>query len=213
MNQAELFLRDQVPPKIQSLIVATVKKAYAAAEKEIRESPILSVRSADDNRGRVIAWAVDHEFEKIINSGQWPCAYHWPTFARPTGHYPEILLSHSVLTISQVDDASQQPRDAIFRANKRLRNERYFDLPEFEIENRVIGLPHILLMHGYQTLSFVHLGIPSDKHLAGYIYRTPNLLNLPYEVVAPYAAPENTDTDLIITLKEEIDQWRRESGQ
>jgi hypothetical protein len=219
MSDAELFLRDQVPPKTQALIASTFKTAYDAAKKEIERSPILSVRSAEDNHGRIIAWAIDHEVEKLINRRQWACACHWAPFTRPTGYYLEILLSHSVLTISQIDDPSQQPRDVIFRANKRLSNEQYFDLPEFEIERQVIGLPHILLIHGYQALTFVHLAIPNERHSAGYIYKTPNLLDLPHEVLPssedrpPQPPPEQTDNDPIITLKEEIDKWRRENGE
>jgi hypothetical protein len=213
MNPAELFLRDQVPPKTQALIASTFKTADAVAEEEIKKSSIWSVRSAEDNHGRVIAWAVDREFEEVIKKGQWACACRWTPFAKPTGHYLEIILSHSVVTISQVADPSQQPRDVIFRANKRLNNEPYFDLEEFEIEKQVSGVPSILLVHGYQTLNFVHLGIPNDKHSSGYIYRTPNLLNLPHEIPSPYVPPEETDTDPIITLKEEIDKWRRENGQ
>jgi hypothetical protein len=219
MNEAERFLRDQIPPRDQAMIASAFPTAYALAKQEIQKSSILSVRSAEDNHGRIYAWAVDPSFEELIKGGQWKCTYRWAPFAKPIGHYLEILLSHSVLTISQVHDASQQPRDVVFRANKRLNNQTSFDFEEFKHEKRVLGLPHILLVHGYQSLSFVHLGIPNERHSQGYIYRTPNLLNLPHEVLLtplppePRVPPENTDNDPIVILKEELDKWRRENGQ
>ena len=185
MNQAELFLINQVPLRTRALIPSTLKTAYAAAAGFIADTPMLSVPSARDNYGRIISWAVDFGFQKLIESGQWACDYRWRPFARPTGRYLEIRLSHSVVTISQVSDPEKQPRDVVFRANKRLNNQLYLDLEEFLNENRVLGLPHILLIHGHQTLDFIHLGIPYGQHSAGYIYRTPNLLNIPHDVTAP----------------------------
>jgi hypothetical protein len=213
MNQAELFLNDQVPLRTRALIPSTLKTAYAAAAGFIADTPMLAVPSAQDNYGRIISWAVDFGFQKLIESGQWPCDYRWRPFARPTGRYLEIRLSHSVVTISQVSDAAYQPRNVVFRANKRLNNQPYFDLEEFINENRVLGLPHILLIHGYQTLDFIHLGIPYAQHSAGYIYRTPNLLNIPHDVTAIQAQEENTDIDAMISLREEIERWQRENGQ
>ncbi len=168
MNPAELFLMDQVPLKTQALIPSTLKTAYAAAAGFIADTPMLSVPSAQDNYGRIISWAVDFGFQKLIDSGQWACDYRWRPFARPTGRYLEIRLSHSVATISQVSDPAKQPRDVVFRANKRFNNQLYLDLEEFINENMILGLPHILLIHGHKTLDFIHLGIPHGQHAAGY---------------------------------------------
>ena len=66
MKQAERFLDDQIPVKTRALIAPTLKTAYAAAAVVIKENPILSVRSAQDNYGRITAWAVDYEFQKLI---------------------------------------------------------------------------------------------------------------------------------------------------
>lgn len=118
-----------------------------------------------------------------------------------------------MVTISQVSDPAKQPRDVVFRANKRLHNQLYLDLEEFINENRVLGLPHILLLHGHQTLDFIHLGIPYGRHSAGYIYRTPNLLNIPHDVTAQQAQEENTDIEAMMSLREEIERWQGENGQ
>jgi hypothetical protein len=74
-------------------------------------------------------------------------------------------------------------------------------------------LPHILLIHGHQTLDFIHLGIPHGQHSAGNIYRTPNLLNIPHDVTAQQAQEENTDIEAMMSLREEIERWQRENGQ
>jgi|Tabmets5t2r1_1033131.scaffolds.fasta_scaffold05871_3 hypothetical protein len=215
MNQAELelFLLNQVPLRTRALIPSTFKAAYAAAAGLMAETPMLSVPSAEDNYGRFISWAVDFGFQKLIESGQWPCDYRWRPFARPTGRYLEIRLTHSIITISQVSDPEKQPRDVVFRANMRLHNEPYLDLEEFAYENQVLGLPHILLVHGHHTLDFIHLGIPYGRHSAGYLYRTPNLLNMPHDMTAPQAQEENTDIEAVMSLREEIERWQRENGQ
>ncbi len=123
MDCAEAFLRDQIPPVLQSHVPATLKTAYEAAGLLIKDEAILNVTSAKDNRGRIIQWAVDLGFERLCQSGQWPFDFRWRWFERPTGRYLEILPSHSAVTISQVSDASKQPRDVAFRANKRVNGQ------------------------------------------------------------------------------------------
>jgi hypothetical protein len=71
MDQAEFFLKDQIPVKTQTLIPATLKTAYAAAKVLADNEPMLKVPSAEDNFGRIISWAVDFGFQKLLESGQW----------------------------------------------------------------------------------------------------------------------------------------------
>lgn len=214
MSQAEAFLRDQVPSAMQSLIPTTLKIAYEAAAAHIKDSPFLNIPSAQDNHGRIISWAVDFGMQKLVESGQFAKAdCRWQPFASPTGRYLEILLPYSVITISQVKNPRQQPRDVRFRQNKRLSQQGFLGLEDFKKDHEVAGLPHILIIHGHQSLNFAHLALPNENHSQGYIYRTPNLLLLPHQVpqneVPP---PENTDAEAVMTLKEEIDKWRRDNG-
>jgi hypothetical protein len=132
-------------------------------------------------------------------SGQWPFDFRWRWFERPTGRYLEILPSHSVVTISQVSDPTKQPRDVAFRANKRLNGQGWLTgLPKPEGEEPTGGAPHILLIHGHQDLN--------------YHYRTTNLMLMPHVVASPEPPPEDTDIEAVITLKQEIDKWRRDNG-
>jgi hypothetical protein len=179
----------------------------------IRTEPILNVESAQDNWGRVIQWSVDLAFERLVKSGQWPFDCKWRYFERPTGKYLEILPTHSVVTISQVSDPDYQPRDVRFRANKRLNGQGWLrGLPQPEDEKPSGGAPHILLVHGHQSLLFAHLGIPKEEQKKGYHYRTPNLLFMPHVVTSPEPPPEDTDIEAVMTLKGEIDKWRRDNA-
>lgn len=212
MNPAEAFLYDQVPLSLQSMIPTTLKTAYAAADDLISGEPILQVQSAEDNGGRIVQWAVDLAFQRPIENGQWPFDFRWQYFAAPTGRYLEIRPSHSVMTISQVADPRKQPRDVCFRANKRLRNQGWLrGLPNPYGEGATSGVPHILLTHGYQTLNFAYLGIPHDTHHLGYQYRTPNIMQMPREASTPVYPIEDTDHDAVMSLKDEIDKWRRDN--
>lgn len=211
MEQAEAFLFDQLPMARRSLIPTTLKTAYDAAALLVKDEPILNVASAVDNRGRVVQWSVDLAFERLVKSGAWPYDFRWRPFERPTGRYLEILPSHCVLTISQVADPTKQPRDVRFRENKRLSGQAWLlGLPRPEDDEPVGGIPHVLLLHGHQTLGFAHLAIPKGAHAAGYHYKSGNLLLMPHAVTAPEAPVEDTDIEAVIELKEEIDRWRKD---
>jgi hypothetical protein len=212
VDYAEAFVKDQVPMALRSFVAPTMKAAYEAAALLVKNEPILNVPSAEDNRGRIIQWAVDLGFQRLVESGQWPFDFRWTFFEKPTGRYLEILPSHSVITISQVSDPAQQPRDVLFRANKRLNGQAWlFGLPQPEEMKPSVGIPHVLLIHGHQTPDFAHLGIPKGEHHRGYHYRTPNLMLMPHVVASTEPAVEDTDIEAVMTLKEEIDKWRRDN--
>lgn len=209
MNLAQAFLRDQIPRAKQSIIPTTLKNAYDAVELLVRNEPILNVQSAKDNRGRIVQFAVDLAFQKLVESGQFGRDYRWRWFERPTGRYLEILFSHSALTISQVADPEKQPRDVGFRRNKRLASQITMKEIIREVEE-TSGIPHILLLHGHQKLDFAHLAIPDPLHWFGFQHRTANLMLMAHAVPEAEVPMENTDVEAVMTIKEEIDKWRRD---
>ena len=211
-KEAEIFVLDQIPIVRQSLIPSTLKTAYDAAKLYFDGEEIFKVESAKQNRGRVVAWAVDRGFEKLIESGQWPYEMAWQPFAKPTGKYLQIRMPYAVLTISQCEDPEEQPRNVKFRENLRLSPQGVLPFAEFENDRRAMGVPHIILAHGHQDLIFAQLGIPNANHGLGYIYRTRNLLLMPHEIAQTLPTVEQTDMDAVVTLKEEIDKWRRDNG-
>lgn len=211
----KVFLENQFPKRYWPLIPTTLKTAYAAAKNLASAEPVLQVESAKDNHGRLIAWATDLGFVRLIETGQLPYEYRWNKFASPTGRYLEIRLSHSVVSISQVCEPTKQPRSARFRENGKLNNEPFFDLPDFEDEHEVKGLPHFLVIHGYQSLDFAHLAVPHPHNNRDYSFVTDNLMKLPHAVPATGPAEEDTDIDFDETglLKEEIEKWRKDNGE
>ena len=179
MTSPEAFVQDQIPKSRWSAIPTILRTAYAAAGEMVRESPILQIESAIDNNGRLISYAVDFGFRRAIESGMIDCDYRWRPFARPTGRYLELRFSHSTASISQVSVAKTPPRKVVFRENARLRNQGLFPYPEFAEELVVSGLPHLLIVHGYQALNFAHIAVPSSGSGSEYVWRSRNLMNLP----------------------------------
>jgi hypothetical protein len=213
LDTAEAFLRDQVPITGRAVIPTTLKAAYSAAHAVIQDEPILNVTSARDNRGRIIQWAVDLAFERLVRGGQWAQGSRWRHYERPTGRYLEIQMSHSVLTISQVADPRKQPRDVRFRRTKRLASQMVMPGILRDDDRQKAGVPHVLLMHGHQALTFAYLAIPDPDHHRGFQHRSSNLMLMVHEVpAAPEPPMEPTDYELVLTLKEEIEKWRRDHG-
>ena len=209
MELVEAFLLDQIPLARRAVIPTTLKQAYAAARLIIKNEPILNIQSAVAHHGRIIQLAVDHAFEKLVESGQFGLDRRWRFFDRPTGKYLEILFSHSALTISQVADPTKQPRDVVFRRNKRLASQISMEFMREE-GSEWSGVPHILLLHGHQAPNFAHLAIPHPVHEQGFQHRSFNLMLMAHLVPQTEAAMEETDVDAVMTLKEEIDRLRRD---
>ena len=213
MTSPEAFVQDQIPKSKWSAIPTILKTAYAAVGDLVKDNPILQIESALDNNGRFISYAVDFGFRRAIESGMIDCDFRWRDFARPTGRYLELRFSHSTASISQVAVAAKPPRKVVFRENARLRNQGLLPYQEFAEELMVTGLPHLLIVHGHQTLNFAHIAIPSSESKSEYAWRSLNLMKLPHEVVSDAPPPEDTDYDLdeLELLKEDIDKWRRDN--
>ena len=90
--------------------------------------------------------------------------------ARETGRHFVMRTPRAWITTNQVDDPRKKPRYAMHRANFAELNERSL-FPEVNEEHRLRKeeierdnerrLIHIL--HGYQTLDFVHLAYPHPE--------------------------------------------------
>lgn len=211
---AKHFVDLEFPAAHRALVPSALQTAYAAVDALYKQDPLFGVRSAVIGKGHVIAWAVDLQFERLIKSKQLPYDYRWVPFEKPTGEYLQIRLSASTLSISQLADPLAIPRHAHFRQNRILSNAPFLDLEELKDEQRVNGLPHLILGHGYQKLSFAEIGVldPEPKNF-GWIYRTPNLLNEVRAVELELPKEEATDAEAVITLKEEITKWVRDHDE
>lgn len=118
-----------------------------------------------------------------------------------------MRLGASMMSVSQVSRPKKPPRHAVFRANAAMENARFL-FPEMEAERQIAGLPGFVLIHGHQELNFAHIGMayPSKRR---WLYRTPNLLLAPHAVDNSEPPVEAVDEEAIVTLKEEIEKWRR----
>jgi hypothetical protein len=91
-----------------------------------------------------------------------------------------------------VPDAKKKPRSSEFRDNYAISNQPFlFKYMQEEIED-ASGRRHILLIHGYQELTFSHLTIPhaiANRHIA----ISPNLMIVPH-VATPAAAKDEGPT-------------------
>lgn len=215
MANPELFLKDQLPVNTWPTFPTILRTAYAAADDLVKNSPVLQIESADDNKGRFISWSVDFALRRAIELGSIPCDFKWVPFAQPTGRYLQLRFPHSTASVSQVADPKFQPRNVVFRENARLRNQGVLDLPEFKEEQKILGLPHFLLLHGYKSLNFAHFGLPSPDSKKEWSWLSKNLMNLPHEISSDLPPTENTEIDFneVSLLKEDIERWRRDNGQ
>lgn len=205
------FFKDQLPQRNWSTVPTVLKTAYAAAAEMMKSDPILQIESAQDNKGRVISWAVVFGLKRAIENGSLPCDFRWQDYAKPTGRYLELRFTHSTASVSQVEDPNRQPRKVVFRESARLRVQNMFE--GFEEEEPLSGVPHFILVHGYQALSFAHFALPSATSSKKWEWSTENLMNMPHEIPAEGPPPEDTDTDFneVNLLKEEIERWRRDN--
>lgn len=209
-----LFVDDQFPKSLRPLVPTVLRTAYRAVEDLIADNPILTPAEIRGEKGRLISWAVDFGFNRLIESGALPFDKSWEAFKRPTGRYLAMRASHSIITVSQIADPEKQPRNVKFRQSARVSNAPFFDLPEFDEPQDVVGEPHILITHGHQALTFSHLCMPDPDHRKGYRFRSENLLNLPHEIQPDGPPTENTEVDFenLELLKEDIARARRDNG-
>src|SRR6185437_16623042 len=106
----------------------------------------------------------------LIESGEWNADFKWELFTQPTGHYLEIILPHSTVTISQVKYWQEQPRDVLFRENARLGNAQMDFWHEEDGDDRTEeshGPISLLMVHGHKELEFAHVGVPHKHHQHG----------------------------------------------
>jgi len=208
----ENFVTDQIPVSAWPAFPTILRTAYKAVEDLVANNPLLMVNSAQDNKGRLISYAVDFGLERAIQRGTINCDYRWKPFAKPTGHFLEMRFSHSIATVSQVKDPHKQPRNVVFRENAKLSNSHSLFEGLEGFEETVCGLPHILLIHGHQSLDFSHFGVPSKHSNTKYEWLSRNLMNMPHELRSELPPSEDTDSSLdeLELLKEDIARWERD---
>lgn len=207
---AQHFLDDQISRTHRSLIPTTLQQAYAAADKLAKETPILSVKSAEDQRGRLRSWAVDLAFQKLIETGRWPFDFSWQSYDKPTGRYLRIRTEAATLSLSLVSESNKPPRHVKFRQNNAFANQPSL-FPEIEEDRSVTGIPGFVLVHGHKSLDFACIGMAHPKERS-WLFKTGDLLKTPHVIESDLPPVEAEDEEAILSLKQEIERWSRDNG-
>jgi hypothetical protein len=192
-NSAQDFLDEEFPTPLRHYLPSALRRAYGAAYRLVEAESWLQTPGSRVQRGDLIAHAAEYEILRLIEGGQLPFDASWEPFARPTGYHLVIWTKRGRLTISQVDDWRKKPRDADFRGNYGMSNTRYLFQEMNEEALSRTEKRHLLLLHGYQDLSFSYLTVPhasSNRHLAW----SHNLLMAPH-IATPERAKEEGPTD------------------
>jgi hypothetical protein len=210
-NPAQELADSEFPPQTRVFVAPALKRAYAAVDELMGSVEWLQTPSAKYHRGDLIVLATEHEFARLIDKGSLPLDMAWEPYAAPTGKHLVMRSARAVMTINQVDDAKKKPRHAVFRDHYGLPNMAYlFDYMNEEISQDKTR-KHVLLLHGYQQLSFSHLAVPNPI-TSRLIWWSDNLLNLPHEVSAPKAPEEGPDESPDPQTIDEIIRAVRDSG-
>ena len=208
------FLDDQFPVSIRQRIPTLLENSYEAVRRTILTEPWMQIESMDQDVSRLMAKAVDYSLVRAIENGTLPFDYSWEDYAKPTGKYLCIRLSHSTLTASLSKNPDVQPRSVRFREQLKELNNQLDWIDMLDTEREIQGLPNILMLHGHWNDGFAYLGIPRSDCSKDFSYRTENLFNLPREVVPEGPDPEGPDDaydfEAIELLKEDLDRWRRD---
>lgn len=109
---AKRFVDAEFPAIHRALIPSALQAAYNAVETLYKEEPLFDAETARIGKGHTVAWAVDRQMERFIQGGRLPFDYRWASFERPTGKYLQVRLRSSTLSINQLAQPTDIPRDA-----------------------------------------------------------------------------------------------------
>lgn len=208
------FVNEEFPQPLQALLPAALKRAYEQASEVMKDVSFLGTEGAQRERGNLIQHSVDYQLILLIESGKLPFDFAWDFHARPTGKHLKILPKNTVITVSQLQQAEQFPRRAVFRNNQRLNNrDPQTVLFENDVQDSLDdtrGRPHLVLGHGYHDLNFACIYVP-HSHQKHWNWRTPNLMHQPYSVTSDLPLVEQVADENEPTIKEEFLEWRKET--
>ena len=213
MKDADLFIDEEVPQVDRMLFPKTFKSAYDAVDELVADTPFLQCPTAALARGHLKAWAVDFGVSQLIESGQWKVeGYDWGWFGGNTGRYLRVFTKSSVLTVSQLADKFHQPRDADFRSNGAFDPQTPLFLLPGEKDFVSRKRPHLLLIHGYHKLEFIHVAMPNPDKSPVWFGITNNLLFEIHTVSSGLAPAEGPSEAPVPTIKEQLKKHIRDNG-
>lgn len=174
-NPAETFVDREFPAHYRPLLPPAMRRAYETVDHLIGQTDFLSNPSGRCQRGQLIVKAVEHQIFKLIEAGSLPFEPSWEDYASPTGKHLVLRGERCRITVNQVPEPTEKPRYAAFRENLGVNNTRFLFSDWNEDAEKEDALRHLLILHGYQDLTFVHIGFPHPRRKR-LVYRTENLV-------------------------------------
>lgn len=201
MADASKFIDAEITPATRAMFPKACRQAYDAVDQWVQENKWLTIPTVQ--KGHLRAWAVDFALTQLMESGVWPVRrYEWADFTRPTGKYLKIFTTNAILTVSQLADASSQPRRAVFRQNAAFNNQPFL-FAEFAPEMPE-DIPHLILSHGYQELAFIQVGMPHPEDKNSWLASTPNILSEIHDASSDLAPPEAIGVEPVLKIKQQL---------
>lgn len=184
------LIQEEFPVSHQRFVGPALRRAYAAATELIERTDWLDGPSGKFHRGDLILLAAESEFTKLIVAGHLPgFDFSYEDYTIPTGKHLVMRTRRAIITISQVATINSCPRSAEFRTNIGAANSLFL-FPEMnEAEERERERKHLLIIHGYQTLSHAAIAMPHAVS-SRLIARTSNLLDLDAGDFGTHPEPE-----------------------
>ena len=181
LNPAKQFIDNEFPESIRPLVAPALRRAYTTVDSLMERVEFLSTPSGRYQRGDLIVKATEFEFYRLIMAGSLPFDPAWEDYAAPTGKHLVMRSGRARITINQVESIDTKPRKAVFRENYGISNMAYL-WPEWnEAANFDGKRRHLLVLHGYQVLTFAGIGLPHPKRNR-LLWYTENLMNMPHAV-------------------------------
>jgi len=215
MRPGDIFIEEEVSAIQRTVFPQALSSAYAAVDDLVRETPFLQCPPVKIAGGHLVAWAVDFAVSQLIESGQWQVeGYEWAWFNKPTGKYLRVFTKRAVLSVSQLPDTSKQPRHAEFRSNSKFDEQIPLFLLPGEKELSTMDRQHLLLVHGYHKLEFIHFVMPNPEKKPAWLGASPNVLmeiHIAGPNLTPAEGPERSATPTI-KIKEELKKQIHDNG-
>jgi hypothetical protein len=186
------FLDEEFPASYRHLLPSALRRAYATATRVMEAEPSLRTPGGRVQRGDLIAHASEYEVMRLVEGGFLPFDGTWEPYARPTGQHLVVWTRRARLTISQLEDPDRRPRGADFRDNYATSNQPFLFQHMNDEAKDHLERKHILLIHGYQELTFSYLTIPHSQYNR-HIAKSPNLMTVPH-IATPERVKEEGPT-------------------
>lgn len=201
MKTAMDLIEAEYPLTLRAVVPGICKRAYGVVDALAKENLLL--QSPGVQLGHLRAWAVEFALQQAIDAGEFRVAgYEWVAYEKNTGHFLRVHTEGAVLTTSQLVDPMRRPRRASHRQNASFNNQQC--LPGFEPE-QAAGNPHLILIHGYQNLNFIHFAMPNpDEADVPWLGMSRNLLSEMYLVTNELAPVEAQNVEAVLSIKDAL---------